>query len=415
MMASDLRGSEFPPTLRPMPSHVVRFGNVSIKVAPWRHPSGRDYWRARYRDAHGRPQVITRADLGDAKEAALKAARTISKGAVDISKLEPAQLAAIRRMLDADPSLGLVDEFLAWRAKARPQKLVDAAIEEFLTVKEANRGRSIQNLRTLRRDLLPLRKLHGTRVLADITVAEVEGLIGKASHSARTRRNRRASLVTFFRWCREREYLPEGRTVAEKAETPIVADTIPETYTPDELQKMLAAVKLEYLPWLALSAFAGIRREEIYPLAGGTKSPLDWSDFKWSRGIIEIRPETAKTRRRRIVPILPVLRAWLEPVKGVAGPVGATAPPHKLGRGKDAEPETKRLGALVGGWRRNALRHSFISYRAPVVGLGQTALEAGNSESEARRSYNDAKGKDEAEAWFSVFPAEQPGTRNLSH
>ena len=58
----------------------------------------------------------------------------------------------------------------------------------------------------------------------------------------------------------------------------------------------------------------------------------------------------------------------------------------------------------MGGWRRNALRHSFISYRAAQTGLSQTAMEAGNSESEARRSYNDAKGKDEADAWFAVVP-----------
>jgi hypothetical protein len=37
-----------------------------------------------------------------------------------------------------------------------------------------------------------------------------------------------------------------------------------------------------------------------------------------------------------------------------------------------------------------------------MVGISQTAMEAGNSESEARKSYVDAMGADEAEAWFSV-------------
>ena len=47
---------------------------------------------------------------------------------------------------------------------------------------------------------------------------------------------------------------------------------------------------------------------------------------------------------------------------------------------------TGLLGAAVGGWRRNALRHSFISYRAVQIGLSRTALEAGNSEGEDKRS-----------------------------
>jgi hypothetical protein len=41
-------------------------------------------------------------------------------------------------------------------------------------------------------------------------------------------------------------------------------------------------------------------------------------------------------------------------------------------------------------------------------------MEAGNSESEAKKSYNDAKGKDEAADWFSPIPARvvEP-TRNI--
>jgi hypothetical protein len=70
--------------------------------------------------------------------------------------------------------------------------------------------------------------------------------------------------------------------------------------------------------------------------------------------------------------------------------------------------ETTRLGNLIGGWKRNALRHSWLTYRSAIVGISQTANEAGNSESEARRSYVDAQGEDVAKAWFSVFPKCSP-------
>lgn len=39
-----------------------------------------------------------------------------------------------------------------------------------------------------------------------------------------------------------------------------------------------------------------------------------------------------------------------------------------------------------------------------LAGVAQTAMEAGNSESEARKSYNDAKSEAEAEEWFSLKP-----------
>ena len=77
--------------------------------------------------------------------------------------------------------------------------------------------------------------------------------------------------------------------------------------------------------------------------------------------------------------------------------------------------ETTRLGAFVGGWRRNALRHSFLSYRAAQVGIAQAAREAGNSEAVARRVYEDAKGADEASLWFSLpAPAKTDAVRQAT-
>jgi hypothetical protein len=58
---------------------------------------------------------------------------------------------------------------------------------------------------------------------------------------------------------------------------------------------------------------------------------------------------------------------------------------------------------LIGGWKPNARRHSYISYRAALIGLGRCAMEAGNSEGEAKRSYNDAMSEAEATLYFSIF------------
>lgn len=369
-------------------SEVVKYRTVSITVYPWRHPSGRDYWRFRHDG-----KVHTRADLNVAKAAAKKLAQQTFRGTLDLAAITPAQAAAMKRMIDADPSCKLVDEFLVWHGRRAPRKNSLEAVAEFLAAKEANRGTSPHNVRTLKRHLKSIPDAD----LSDIRAADLPPIPG----SPRTRENVRAAWITFFRWCQAREYLPHGEiTAPERLEKPIVTRGVPATWSPAELKTLLANVRPQYLPWLALAAYAGIRTEEICPDKKSGKSPLAWDDFAWDREILIVRPETAKTKHRRVIPICSALAAILRPLAGT-GPIGPHLPPSCPPCGGELA-ETTRLGRIVGGWRRNALRHSFISYRAALVGLSQTAMEAGNSESEARRSYNDAKGADEAREWFGL-------------
>jgi integrase len=238
--------------------------------------------------------------------------------------------------------------------------------------------------------------------LRSVTLADLEAWLASARKAPKGRKNVRTSAVTFFRWARKRDYLPDAVTVAEKLEPPKVPRSIPETWSPTEFQTLLNHCPPAYLPWLILAGQAGFRHEELFAEQSSGKSPLDWSDFHWDRSLIIVRPETSKNDERRVVPILPAVRSWLYPRRKESGRVVPSRPPHKTR--KLAPAITAALGEHVGGWRQNALRHSFISYRAAQVGLAQTAMEAGNSEKEARRSYHDAMGLDAANEWFSVAP-----------
>jgi len=380
-----------------MTSEVVRYKTVGITVYPITRATGQ-YWQWKRKDG----SQVTRATLQKVKEEAKKYAQTTYRGSLDLDTLTSEQIRAMQRMIEADPTCRLVDEFLVWHGKKAPKKVTQDAYREFSDLKELNSGRSTQNGRTLRKHVKPFVDLHGAKPLTSLTVGDVKTyLTSNPKNGNRTRKNIRASVVTFFRWCRLREYLPDEKTVAEKAETPVVADTIPVTYTPAELEVLLANVRLEFLGWLAIAAWAGVRTDEICPIAGSRKIPLDWSDVNFERGIITVRPETAKMKRRRVIPMCDALKAVLWDIRRESGPVHAAPAPTK-NDGKGREAETARLGKLVGGWRPNALRHSFISYRCAQVGLGMTAMEAGNSESEAKRSYLDAKSPEEATAWFTV-------------
>ena len=67
---------------------------------------------------------------------------------------------------------------------------------------------------------------------------------------------------------------------------------------------------------------------------------------------------------------------------------------------------------IPGGWRRNALRHSYISYRVAKTGdVPRTALEAGNSPEMIFRHYREIVDEQSAEAWFAITPPDgwQPG------
>lgn len=278
-----------------MTAEIVKYKTVSITVYPWRHPSGKDYWRFQRNDG----KHVTRSTLDKAKAEAKTHAQDIHRGTLDLNTLTPQQIRAMKRMIEADPTCRLVDEFLVWHGKKAPKKLVKDAYEDFVALKDTNAGRSTQNAKTLRKHVKPFVDLHGKSQLAAITVGDVENyLISNPKNGNRTRRNIRASVVTFFRWCRLREYLPDERTAAEKAEIPVVADTIPETYSPAELAVLLANVRTEYRAWLAIAAWAGVRTDEICPIAGSRKIPLDWSDVDFERKIITVRPETAKMNRR---------------------------------------------------------------------------------------------------------------------
>lgn len=380
-----------------MATHKVKFQSVTLEILPWKHPSGRDYWRSTFYE-NGKRKTITRATLEDAKRDCLSKAIELARGTIDLNALGMEQIARIRRMLDADQSLSFVDEFLVWHGKRKPVKALSEAREEFLAAKKANQGRSSHNVENLTRHLAKLPNMN----LADITPADLPPIPG----AARSRANRQAAWVTFFRWCQKREYLPHGEpTAPERLDRPILTRSIPATYTPAELEILFRNVSADYLPWLACAAFAGLRTEEVHPDPKSGKDGVRWEDFQWSRRVLIIRPEVAKTGHRRVVPILPSLRAVLWPVRG-SGRIGKTLPPHTPQKG-GKQAETSRLGGFVGGWKRNALRHSWISYRAAEVGLAQTAMEAGNSESEARASYNDAKSKAEAKRWFSVGKCSQ--------
>ena len=230
--------------------------------------------------------------------------------------------------------------------------------------------------------------------LGEVTGPAIEDWLRIIGGSQRTRKNYHTAVSVLISFAKARKYLAKafdelsgvgrGRDSAARIEI----------FTPDQMRRLLAACPERHLPYLVLGGFAGIRTREI--------QRLDWADVHQDRGHIEIRPENAKTRARRLVPIVPNLAAWLRPGKGPVWPYDRAKRFLRATRNaKGMTPEERE--ALK--WKRNALRHSFISYRLALVkSAGQVALECGTSERKIFTNYREVVTEAAAREWFSISP-----------
>ena len=102
-----------------------------------------------------------------------------------------------------------------------------------------------------------------------------------------------------------------------------------------------------------------------------------------------------------MVPLTDNLKAWLAPWRTATGRIitrkGVSGSLCELGL----------KAKIEGGWKKNALRHSYISYRVALTGdVARTALESGNSPKMIFRHYREVVDEEAANAWFAITPPE---------
>jgi len=239
------------------------------------------------------------------------------------------------------------------------------------------------------------------RNIQSITEQEIRAFVDAQGGSDRTRKNMRDAIVTVWRWARDGGYLPRDlQTEAERVKAPKIRKKAKiEIFTPKEIKVILDSAPDHVRPAIAICAFAGVRSH-------GEITRLQWAHFLWDRGVIDVSTvddgdggvdSVSKTGDRRLIPIHPNLREWLQGCKDKSGAIITLEKPD----------EAYRRAAQAAGvqWRHNALRHSYGSYRvAQTKSIDQTSLEMGNSPAMIKRHYLEAVHEDEATAWFSVVP-----------
>jgi integrase len=383
---------------------IVKVGQIRMRVRPWKHPSGRGYWRCTYTDQQGTEKDITRAKREDAIEAATIKAREIHNGIVDLSELPPDKIRMVRALLDLNPTWADVERWGAERSL--PKLSTREAAERFVAFKvKENSGQLSKHLKSLRNDLFVMASEVGEATpLARVRATALAEWLDDLDVQGKRKKDYRAACVSLWKWARRQEMIIVSGELTEPEKLPVPevkkADYV-RVLSVEELAFLFKHVRLEFLPWLALGAFSGLRSGEMRQWG---KDPLDWSMVKFDRKLIDVPPSISKNRRRKLVPISPTLAAWLKecdpPAKGM------------ILREPAYEDETGRLGRLMDehfgrgeGWPTNCLRHSFGSHMvAKTHDIAKVSLEMDNSPKVIKDHYLEVKTKAEAKEYFNVLP-----------
>lgn len=262
------------------------------------------------------------------------------------------------------------------------------AAKEYIRIKERARH-SKRHTETVRALLDTFGRKFPDQMLHELTVKDLQRFIDGIKGAPRTKNNFMSCLKTFFIWAQKQSYVRQDRqTAANALNKEREAYLSPEIFTPEEMRQILTHCEPAMIPYMAIGAFAGLRSAEI--------ARLDWSAIDFDSGYIKVSGEITKTQQRRLVPILPSLRAWLLPHKKASGPV--TFFTFRKG--------IRRCAKAAGiPWKSNALRHSFGSYRlAEVQDAAKVSLEMGNSPAMLFKHYRELVTPEQAKQWFEIMP-----------
>jgi integrase len=309
-------------------------------------------------------------------------------------------VAALTQWSDAQKALGTrgtipgaVAAFLAEQARGvLPQISVPALVDIWIDAKEQE-GVSEYYLRDAARKLRRFASAFKCPV-ASVTPPEIAEWIARAGMRGRNANNVRNTILALFSFAARRGFLPrEQKHAAELVDRVKERPSAIGIYSPGEMVKILSAAPAAMIPAIAIAGFAGLRSAEIFR--------LDWSEVRLDRRHILVDAGKAKTAQRRLAPITENLAAWLAPFVKAKGRV---CPDYR-----NLDNFTRRFAVICAAAhvkpQQNGFRHSFASYRLPVVeSADRLALEMGNSPRKIFTNYRQLVTREDADRWFAIMP-----------
>ena len=266
---------------------------------------------------------------------------------------------------------------------------IEEAIRQLLESKKAA-GRSKSYLTVLALNLRKLSDHFVGRIISTISTTDLEQFLAGLNIAPETWNTIRRDCVTLWSFAMKAKFAQEN--VAKATERAKSIDRPPGILTPPQAAALLAESKdNDLLAFHSIALFGGLRVSEI--------KALDWRDVDLAGGFVHVGAKISKTRSRRLVPIVPNLFAWLQPIAKTSGPV--------VERRLRYRHEAARKRAGIKQWPDNCMRHSFVSYRLAAIGnAAQVALESGHDQAILFRHYRELVRPKDAERFFSIVPTE---------
>jgi integrase len=261
-------------------------------------------------------------------------------------------------------------------------------VKELLKAKESD-GVSESHLRDIRCRLSVFAQKFDGQMVATITSGDIDDWLRSLPFSPVTHNHYRGVIRLAFSFAVTRGYATDN-PAKNTAKAKVVGEA-PGILTVTETARLLETASPAMLPYLAIGAFAGLRRAEL--------ERLDWSDVHFDSDLIEVTAKKAKTARRRFVKMQPNLREWLLPLRKHKGNVT----PEDF----DEQFKQARAAAGIADWPNNALRHSFASYHLAHFGnQNALALEMGHTDSGMIFThYRELVKPKDAERYWNIKPA----------
>ncbi len=358
----------------------------------------------------GRRKQVRRASLAEAKREAGFILTKIAQGEPDVlaltstdrliylracetlSKTNVPLDVAVSQFVHAETLLhgicSLTDAaryFVKQHAGFECRVLVDQAVEELLKTRRSD-GSSPVHIDDLVCRLGMFAKAFSCPI-CEVRDTDIHDFLMNLKLAPRTKNNYRMAISNLFSFARLRKYVPQNYDplqfvpVFKEPHKPV------DILSVADLRRLLDHVRPDFLPYLAIAAFAGLRQSEI--------QRLRWEHI--TKDYIRVPPGQYRVKSTRLVPILPNLKAWL----ATCPKEGELVVPFKIPTNQ-LVPLFEKSGVEL---KHNCLRHSFGSYRvATTQNIAQTSMEMGNSPSMIRQHYLEVVPKEEGEAWFSIVP-----------
>ena len=392
---------------------AVTSGSVTVKIYKVKNRPGRELYTVSYIEGNAGRKLLQFRDPEKAKKKAHQVAQNLAAGDLQALKLtgadrssfveaerelKPAGVSILTaahryaeafRILGRDEIIEAAKFYAARRDKNLPDYTVADAVARYVVAKESQ-GISRHYTKDIRLMLTKGLAADFRCLLSSVTSDGLRAYLAAKKFGSVAKDNHRRVIVAFFNHARESGWLAKNDSTAADALKPYKSPRRDvEIYSPREVSKLLTHAEADFVPWIALIAFGGVRNEE---LAKG----LAWESIDFAKGRLIVPEAIAKTARKRKIDLPDNLLAWLAPFRGKTGPIFETKSYGRI--------EKTAVAAGI-TWKRNALRHSFGSYRMESVkNAGQVSLEMGNSPSVVLKHYHEIVDASDAAAYWSITP-----------